>query len=64
MNIYLERLAVTIYIIVAIALIGLGVMLVKCLQLVENREFLRLMLCGYCRKSKVTQQMGNGQNNA
>ena len=64
MNIYLERLAVTIYIIVAIALIGLGVMLVKCLQLVENREFLRLMLCGYCRKSKVAQQLGNGQNNA
>ena len=64
MNIYLERLAVTIYIIVAIALMGLAVMLVKCLQLVENREFLRLILCGYCRKSKTTQHMGNGQNSA
>ena len=64
MNIYLERLAVTIYIIVAIALMGLVVMFIKCLQLVENREFLRLILCGYCRKSKTAQQMGDGQNNA
>ena len=63
MNIYLERLAITIYIIVIIALIGLAVMIIKCLQLVENREFLRLMFCGYCKKSRTVQQMENGQNN-
>ena len=63
MNIYLERLAITIYIIVIIALLGLGIMIIKCLQLVENREFLRLMLCGYCKKSSTVQQMENGQNN-
>ena len=62
MNIYLERLGITIYIIVAIALIGLGIVFVKCLQLVENREFLRLMLCGYCKKSRTPSQEENGQN--
>ena len=62
MNVYLERLGIIIYIIVTIALIGLGIILIKCLQLVENREFLRLMICGYCRKSRTLPQRENGQN--
>ena len=63
MKIYLERIAITIYIIEIIALIGFGIIIIKCLQLVENREFLRLILCGYCKKSRTIQQMGNGQSN-
>ena len=63
MNIYLERLAITIYILVIIALVGLATIIIKCLQLAENREFLRTIFCGYCRTNKIAQQMENGQNN-
>ena len=63
MNIYLERLALTIYILVIIALLGLATILIKCLQLAENREFLRLILCGYCKRTKISKQTKNGQNN-
>ena len=63
MNIYLERLALTIYIFVIVALLGLGAMLIKCLQLAENKEFLRIIFCGYCKRTKTEQQMENGQNN-
>ena len=63
MNIYLERLAITIYIFVIIALVGLGIIIIKCLQLAENKEFLRIIFCGYCRKNKTVQQMENGQSN-
>ena len=63
MNVYLERLALTIYILVIIGLLGLGTIFIKCLQLAENREFLRIMLCGNCRKSKITSQKENGQDN-
>ena len=63
MNKYLERLALTIYILVILALLGLGTILIKCLQLAENREFLRIILCGYCKRTKTKQQMENGQNN-
>ena len=64
MNVYLERLALTIYILVVIGLIGLRTILIKCLQLAENREFLRIIFCGYCRKSKDIPQKENGQGNA
>ena len=40
MNIYLERLAITIYIFVIIGLVGLGIIIIKCLQLAENKEFI------------------------
>ena len=63
MNIYLERLAITIYIIVIIALVGLGTIIIKCLQLAENKEFLRIIFRGYCRNNKTVQQMDNGQSN-
>ena len=63
MNIYLERLAFTIYIFVIIALVGLATIIIKCLQLAENREFLRIIFCGYCRTNKTVQQMENGRSN-
>ena len=63
MNIYLERLAITIYIFVIIALVGLGTIIIKCLQLAENKEFLRIIFCGYCRNNKTDQQIENGQSN-
>ena len=62
MNKYLERLALTIYVLVILALLGLGTILIKCLQLAENREFLRIIFCGHCKKTKAVRQMENGQS--